>query len=409
MERSVFAKDSMRSTYDEGRASIGRGSNEVRFLTWDHHIEGLDRISDFGPQERNDAKRALLYLRGKLGTDFLERGNAGSACVARHALLRMLANFAASSRRSIARFAEQLRSLEGSENVGNVLARLHDTKQFDHDALLIKAASRLVRQGLRVRFEPTMEVKNHQKQPDLRLESPLTGETAFLEVTTQTTSEAEKAITDVNSAVFAAVFGESYDLCVSGRWWRTPEKAELEQILKRIECGSARVLRKGTIVTILENGLAEMALCQKSDQTRLLEPWCAEKGLSVGGFVGPVMQSKDTVRIKRKIRVEQEQLQHGRPNVLLILATDAFFRAGGVRRVAREVEEGMLAHEQVNLVILHGEYVGTEETPFAGQIGEHKYTRKVVDGSAEVDLLLYNAQAPSKLSPALLGNFLRSF
>src|SRR6266850_6906474 len=94
---------------------------------------------------------------------------------------QVLANYAPSSRRSITRFADQLRILDASPNLGNVLARLQDVTQFDHDALLIKVASRLVEDGLRARFEPTMAVKNNQKQPDLKLQDPLTGETLFLE------------------------------------------------------------------------------------------------------------------------------------------------------------------------------------------------------------------------------------
>ena len=136
----------------------------MRFLAWDHHIEGLEEISGFRvEEERSDAKRALLYLQRVLGDDFLERSSAGDSCLGRHPLLRALANLAVSSRRKIMRFAEQLKVLEGSENFTNVLARLRDATQFDHDALLIKAASRLVREGLIARFEPTVEVKNNQK------------------------------------------------------------------------------------------------------------------------------------------------------------------------------------------------------------------------------------------------------
>ena len=382
----------------------------MQFLAWDHHIEGLDQVSGFrGQEERSDAKQALLYLRSVLGDDFLRRASAGDSCVGRHPLLRTLANFAASSRRKIMRFAEQLKTLEGSENFANVLARLHDATQFDHDALLVKAASRLVREGLRARFEPTAEVKNKQKQADLRLENPLTGETIFLEVSIQAISKAERAVTDVSSAVFAAVFSRSYDLCVSGRWHKTPTEQRLAQILEKIDHGSATVLSERKLVTVQEEGILEMALCHRNDKARLLDAWCAEKGLSGGGFMGPVMNSNDTVRIKRKIRNEQWQLSDDCANVLLIQATDAFFRAGGVSRVAHEVEERLVRHENVNLVIVHGEYVGSQEAPFSTQIGKHRYRRNVIDGETEVDLLLLNRHSRRKFSPDLLASFWRSF
>jgi hypothetical protein len=102
------------------------------------------------------------------------------------------------------------------------------------------------------RFEPTVEVKNNQKQADLRLENLVTGETIFLEVTILTSSQMERAVTDVNSVVFAAVFSRSYDLCVSGRWQKTPTEERLAQILEKIDHGSATVLRERKLVTVQE-------------------------------------------------------------------------------------------------------------------------------------------------------------
>src|SRR5438309_582905 len=100
-------------------------------------------MSGFQAQEKYEAKDALLYLQTVLGDDFLRKCSTDTPFVARHPMLRWLASYAPSSRRSIKRFADQLRILDGSPNLGKVLARLHDVRQFDHDALLIKAASKL--------------------------------------------------------------------------------------------------------------------------------------------------------------------------------------------------------------------------------------------------------------------------
>jgi hypothetical protein len=303
-------------------------SGRVQFLEWNYHIESLEQMSGFHAQEKHQAEGALVYLQDVLGDDFLRRSSPGNPCVARHPMLRWLANFAPSSRRSITRFADQLRILEGSQNLGNVLARLHDVTQFDHDALLIKSASRLVSNGLRARFEPTMDVKNNQKQPDLRLEDPLTRETLFLEVATQTAAQREREVTETNSTVFAAVFSPSYDLCLSGRWYKTPSQQILGDILKRIKRGGVRALGERTLVEVKEEGILEMALCHRDNKEILLDPWSAKRGLSGCGFVGPVMTSNDTARIKWKIRKEQKQLPRHNANVIVILAADAFFRGG---------------------------------------------------------------------------------
>src|SRR5438874_250016 len=329
----------------------------MEFLHWNHHIGSLERLSGFDGQEKHQAKEALLYLQTVLGDDFLRRCSTETPFVARHPLLRWLAT---SSPRSITRFADHLRVLEGSQNLGNVLARLHDVTQFNHDALLIKSASKLVTDGLRAQFEPTIDVKNNQKQPDLRLEDPLTGETVFLEVTTQTAGQREREIAEINSAVFAEIFGPRYDMCVSGRWHKAPSHQALGDILERIQLGRVRALRERTIVAVEEEGILEMALCHRDDKATLLDPWSAERGLSGCGFVGPVMISNDTVRIKWKIRKEQAQLPRNNANVIVIQAPDAFLRAGGMRRVINEVEEGVVEYDHIHLVILHGEYIDSQ-------------------------------------------------
>ncbi len=381
----------------------------MRFLEWNHHIESLEQMSGFQAQEKHRAKEALLYLQTVLGDDFLQRCSTESPFVARHPFVRWLANYAPSSRRSITRFADQLRVLDGSQNLGNVLARLHDVTQFDHDALLIKSASRLVSDGLRARFEPTLDVRNNQKQPDLRLEDPLTGETLFLEVATQTTAQREREVNDNNSAVFAAVFGPSYDLCLSGRWFQTPSQQVFGDILERIKRGGLRALGERTLVEVEEQGILEMALCHRNDKESLLDPWSAKRSMSGCGFVGPVMISNDTVRIKRKIRNEQAQLPRDSANVIVIQASDAFLRAGGVRRVIGEVEEGVLEYDHVQLVVVHGEYIDDRAVPFTGHEREHRYTRRIVDGTAENDLLLFNRHSRTKLSDGVLDKFQRFF
>lgn len=381
----------------------------MRFLEWNHHIEGLEKVAGLHPAEQVEAGKALLYLQGMLGENFLQRCSAGNPCFARHPLLRTLANFTPSSRRNISRFAAQLKILENSQNFGNVLDRLHDLNQFEHDALLIKAAARVVKQGLRARFEPTIKVTNNQKQPDLRLQDPLTEETTFVEVVTQFASRQERSVTDTNSAVFAALFGISYELCISGRWTGTPSDEILDALLKEIKRGGEQALKQRILVTVHEQGIVEMAMCHRDDQVRLLDPWCHHRALSGCGFVGPTMTSNDVVRIKRKIRDEQEQLPRENSNVLLILATDIFFRAGGLRRVIAEVEVRASEYGHIQLVILHGQYTGFQDRPSTLQIADHRFNRQIRDGMTETDLVIFNRKSQIKLSGEILGKFYRSF
>lgn len=141
----------------------------------------------------------------------------------------------------------------------------------------------------------------------------------------------------------------------------------------------------------------------------LLDRWSAERGLSSCGFLGPMMSCNDTVRLMRKIRREQAQLPLDSANVIVNLATDAFLRAGGVRRVIYEIEEGVFEYDHVHLVIVYGEYIDNREVPFAGHEREHRCTRRIADGTAENNLLSFNRHSRTKLSNNLLAKFCQFF
>jgi len=381
----------------------------VQFLAWKHHIESLERMDGFNALEKHRAKEALEYLQTVLGGDFLLRSSAGDPCVARHPIRMLLANFAPCSRRRIARFAGYLRTLEGSQNLDKVMAKLHDLAQFDHDALLIKSAAKLVGEGLRARFEPTMPEGNNQRQPDLRLDDPLTGEALFLEVATQAPAQRERDALDASSAIIKVVYGISLELCFSGHWHKTPPEQDLGDILERIKACAVRALDERTLVSVHEEGTLELALCHRDEKASLLDPWSKERGFLPCGLEGPLVNTNTTVRLKRKIRNKQDQLPRDKANVIVILDADAFLRAGGVRRVISEVEEGVFKYDHVHLVIVHGEYIDDREVPFAGYKDGHRYTRRIGDGIAENDLLLLNRHSRMKLSPDLLAKFYRVF
>jgi hypothetical protein len=380
----------------------------VKFLEWEHHIEGLERIGGFQALEKHQSREALRYLQMVLGDDFLLRCTAGVPCLGHHPMLALLGNFAPSSRRDLARFAGYLRTLEGSQNLDKVLARLDDATQFDHDALLIKSAAKLVGQGMRARFEPTMPEGNNQKQPDLKLRDPLTGESVFLEVVKQASGQREREAMEASSAVSAAVFGIGFDLFFSGRWYKTPSKVALDDLVQRIKGSALRALNERTMVLVQEEETLELALCHRDRKASLLDPWSEERGLGCG-FRGPVFTRNDTVRLRRKIKREQEQLPRDHASVIVILAADAFIGTGGVRRVIAEVGGEVFKYDHVHLAIVHGEYIDDREVPFIGQTEGHQYTRRIVDGTVENDLLILNRDSRMKLSPNLLAKFYRVF
>jgi hypothetical protein len=264
-------------------------------------------------------------------------------------------------------------------------------------------AAKLVREGLHARFEPTMDRAN-AKQPDLKLDNPPTGESVFLELARLGPQDSEREATEANSAIIAALSAISIDLCYSVLWHRPPSDRRLTDILERIKAGAIRALNERTIVFV-EDETLEMAVCHKDVTAALLDPWSKEQGLAPGLLLGPTLNFKDTSRLKWKIGHEQVQLPRDKAGVIVILATDAFLRAGGVARVISEVEDDVFKHDHVHLVIVHGEHSDPRELPFAGYQGEHQYTRRILDGNVENELMLVNHRARMKLSDDLLAKF----
>lgn len=285
-------------------------------LAWEHYIEDLESIDGLSGLEKHQAKEALEYLRKVLGDDFLSRASARVPHATHHPMLGLLLNFVPWTRRKITRFAEYLRNLEGSQNLENVLARLEDAAEFDHDSLVIKSAAKLVAEGLRARFEPTMPVEDNQKQPDVRLDDPGTGETVFLEVAIQTTAQREREAMEATWAITNSLIGTSFDLQWAGHLHKTPSEPHLRDILSKISSSAARANSERTFVSIQEEDTIEMAFCH-NERVNLLQEWCKERGMRPGEFSGPPLDTDHVERLKQKIRKEQTQLPGDQASAIL--------------------------------------------------------------------------------------------
>ncbi len=391
----------------------------MKFLEWKHHIEGVEKMEGFNAPERRQAKEALQYLQTVLGNDFLSRA-APNPPVASHPILHLLANYAPSSRRDLTRFAGYLRTLEGSENLNRIVARLHDRAQFRHDALVIKSAAELVREGFQARFEPTMPVQDGQKQPDIRLDDAQTAESVFLEVAVQSSArrerEAEDAAQKIGNLLNAVVIDlynkrGGLDLRWAGRLYKTPSEPHLEEILGSIGDLARRAVSEETILQFHEEGTIDLVFCH-TRQRSLFDDWCRQLGMPDGEYcatLGPPVRTNEVERIRQKIEKEQRQLPRHAMNAILILDPIVFWKARNLSALINEVEEEVYRHDHVAIVILHSEYIGRGKGTAVSRTGDHKYTRRETDGTTEENLLLLNRYARVRPSDNLMAKFRRVF
>lgn len=378
-------------------------------FNWDEHKAYVEEMPELTLLEKDQAKRAFDYLKETLGPDFLQQLHARQVATKQlHPITGYVVNYAPWTRRYLTRFADSLRALEGSTNIALVIKQLEEPDRFTHNALLLDAAAKLRTVGLQAAFEPTLPLGNNQKQPDARLTSTETNETIFLEVSILQDAREAIAARDAMNRLTFTVMGMPPGYRWSGRLFKTPAPAHLEEIISRLNDATKRATQDSSFITISEEGTVEIAFCPEG-QKELLEEWCTAREIKTGVFQGPPYDENLIARLKRKIEREQRQLPADYPNVVLIRNTDLFFRIRDMRSVMSELEEEVFRYPHVPLVLVTGSHL-TGLPAEVMQYGEHRYTRRTVDPMCVEDCLLFiNRYSPVKLSATLLSKFLRVF
>jgi hypothetical protein len=376
-------------------------------FNWDEHQSHVDMLDELNRLEKDEARRAFDYLKRTLGEDFLRRIQATGKY---HPLMGYVINFAPWTRKYLTRLAASIRALETSPNIANVLRQLEEADRFLHNVLLIEATAKLVLEGFRAAFEPTLPPANFQKQPDAKLVSPETQEEIFLEVSilgrARESIEAFEAMNAVTITFMKMPAGVRW----AGRLYKIPAPSHLTDIVSRIEKALQRVVQEQCFTTVSEEGTIDVAVCPES-QMELLEDWCSKHALQPGSFEGPPDYGNAIARLRRKIETEQKQLPTAFSNVILIDHTDLFFNVRDIRAAINELEEEVYCYPHVVAVIISGSHISAPENrPEIVQKGEHRYTRRTLDMLyVEDSLLLFNRYSPAKLSTSVLSKLLRAF
>src|SRR5438105_13663207 len=86
------------------------------------HCDSLEGLTDF---QKEQAKRALAFLRQELGNDFLKTGFGTG-----HPLIQHLMNLAPWTRKWLVAFAEDLARLREDPKYPQLLARLKDKERY---------------------------------------------------------------------------------------------------------------------------------------------------------------------------------------------------------------------------------------------------------------------------------------
>lgn len=374
---------------------------------WNDHASRVKYIEGLTDYEKVKAEDALVFLGKRLGDGFLRHPDDQNNQVSGHPLSWLLINVVPWTRRYLIRLADNVRTVDGAENLKKLLADLKDADLFEHNSLVLDCAAKLSREGFEACFEPTRTVGNNEKQPDVRVTNSTTGEVVFLEIATTCVSSQERRSREDSSALSLRLMRADAGLRWCGRLRKSLAPQHWDEVLKKVESALRSAGLENRFATVVEEGVIELAICPE-EQSAVLEAWAAEHGMQPGTVMGPPIPANHVERLRKKIANEQEQLPLNAANALLIQNTDIFFFTKDIRALISALEEDVYRYPHLAMVIIQGINIGGE-APEVIQKGEHRYSRRAVDDMCEQSLLLVNRFCSTKLSIHTLSSFLRVF
>ena len=159
----------------------------ISHFDWAQIALSFEQIESLSPEETDQIRDALNYLRLKLGEGILTRVEAKYGL--RHPLFGFLGapfNFApTATRRAIVNWSKNLRALEGCQNVGRVLSDFERLNKCEHAYRLIEVAGALTREGMKILFEPPSHSSERRRRADALVEYSPTKERFYLELSCQ--------------------------------------------------------------------------------------------------------------------------------------------------------------------------------------------------------------------------------
>ncbi len=383
----------------------------ISHFDWAQIGLSFEQIERLSPEETNQIRDTLDYLRLKLGEGILTRVEAKWRL--RHPLFEILGvpfNFAApATRQAVVNWSKSLQALEGCENVGRVLSDFERRNKCVHAYRLIEVAAALTREGMKILFEPSSPSSEQRGRPDALVEFPPTKERFYLELSCLGLANKQLEPFGAMRVCYEPLREIDPALKFSGKLLKMPAEAHLNEIVRSIEVAGRRASTEGSFVEITNDDSLVMAVCPPGKFPEL-ESWSKERGLSPHGFSGPHDATDAGVRLGNKIKAKQEQLPPGWANVLVVENHSLISHTSDVHLLISELEEKVYGFRHLGFVIVRGHvHTRGKELPWKLEKGEHRFERQVTPGHVDEILLLCNRFADVKPSEKLRAAIFSAF
>lgn len=336
-------------------------------------------------------KEALFFLREELGTGFLK------TCGVNHPLCQKLSAGSELQVKELVACVNVLKTLKESEgsNYPALLKKLKSKSRSRSEGIpFMEIARSYLQRGFHVKFPAEIE---EQKNPDLMIKSPETGESFFIEVsrindtiTRSITHEQFSAICEANMSV-----GEDLPCAIKQHLFLDNEQLKsIKERMLRLKKEAWEEKR----LSYWESPEISMAFVHPQ-QPELLENWCKEKGLGKG-IGGLSVEFNDTNRLMRqqKIRQEAKQIPTESTGLLYFPIQFLYMMCMDKIETIAAFEKELTAFPNIYGLILYADVIH----PLAGPVcldSAHIYSMKqTIGGAVRYMLFIQNPSYDAKLS-----------
>jgi len=383
------------------------------YWNWDKYIEQIDLI-DLSATDRRRARDSITYLRRVLAEGFLKRAIREANPIYRW----YFAMATPQARKSLIRFVEGLRDLEGSVNFRSALRDIkrrlkteEDFERLTEKLSMVRVAHKFLIGGFEVEFDPVINIpgKRNQlrpKKPDLRVVDSENGSEIIIEVSRMKASDSQQLCSRTFDIVWRVLMDKGMfsdpealkditkprHILPYAVIHRGIEEEELKEIIEQIEQLIERVRTSGKFDQLIIPGTIEVAIASYEDHHHAKE-WAANRGLNGNDtVVGPWIESDEMARAKAKLRKELEQLPLDKPGIVIIEARDnLLFFSYDMQEVATYLAEELKKYPQLLCAVFFHSFNSGEGESYLIPIGPHDFLQEMrSDGSTSQSLIVRN-------------------
>lgn len=369
----------------------------MKFLTpeqardWDFVANHYEEIENINEEQKDKAKKAILFLKEELGKNYLKEIDAD------HPIYFNIINHVVTTRLWFIDFASDIKRLREFPNYKALQSKLIKPNRFPEAFSELELAIKFCKSGFNIEFEPIVQVNNRQKVPDLKVTNCLNEESFNCEVSISKLSDIAIKAEKIEYEIFIELQFPNF-LESAGRVEKMLSDGEKKEIIEKIRELKKEVNEKTGFGELVIKGLITLGIATKENEDKLVN-WAKDHKCELKSFTGPPYEVDELKRMKNKLRQEWKQLPYDEPNLIMIYDNDFFYTSGDALTGINQLEDFLTGYKNINGIIIRGKYVGTIK-PCKVMIKEHTYIQKYqYDNYAEQYLILWNkkCQTPLKL------------